>query len=90
MRCLKLLGERLMFRDFDRQVVRASDQGVRGLSRTNGVHPLTPKPLHRPRNAAHAARRIGLSGKGTAAFGNLRNKAGLCDNAAGKQQPRTD
>ncbi len=76
MRCFKLFGERVMsvrhrprtgggamphLRQAGR---RASDQSVRGLCRTSGVHPLTPQPLHRPRDATHAAHRIGLSRKG--------------------------
>ena len=47
-RCFKLLGERFMARDFDRQVaellIRAADLGG------------NPQPLHGPRNAANAAR----------------------------------
>lgn len=44
MRCFKLLGARVMARDFDRQVARTADQGR------------NPEPLYSPRNAPNSTR----------------------------------
>ena len=61
MRCLKLLGERVMGRDFDRQVaelqIRAFAGSLGPVAFTRSLH----EPLHRPWNAANSARGMTLS-----------------------------
>ena len=62
MDCVKLLGRRLMARDFDRQVAEFQVRVIRRLSRTNGIRLLIPERLHRARHSRHESRRISLSG----------------------------
>ena len=63
MHCVKLLGQRLMARDFDRQVAELQVRVIRRLARTGGVRLLTPERLHRARHPGHEGRGIGLSGE---------------------------
>ena len=62
MHCVKLPGQRLAARDFDRQVAEFQVRVIRGLSRTDGVRPLIPERLHRPWHTRHRGRGISLSG----------------------------
>ena len=59
----KLSGQRLLARDFDRQVAGFQVRVIRGLSRTSGVRPLIPERQHRTLHPCHKGRGIGPSGR---------------------------
>ena len=63
MHCVKLLGQRLSARDFDRQVAEFQVRVHRRRSRTGGVRLRYPQRLHSARHPHHGSHRISLSGE---------------------------
>ena len=61
---LKLLGDRIVSRDPDRQVAEVHIRILRGFSRTDGVRPLSHEPVLGHRNGRDRTREMSQQGKG--------------------------
>ena len=65
MRCLKLLGERIMARDFDRQDAEVQIRIVLQVLSNRWRSPAPHEPLHITRNTRDRPHALKITGKGT-------------------------